>query len=536
MFVAKKKTPQKSRVTTPTSKIAKAEDNPLEEAMQGRPPAERVRSSVSRLTDRERMIYQSVQEAIRALGRSADAAFVRRLITDGVDRMLNGISLADFVQELRPMVDAITNEVTAAGGRHVSHMSAQIGGGMRFDYLDPRALQWANQRAGAFVSTLLEDQRNSLRQIISQGVADQLTVDQIAVNVRDVIGLHENWAEAVPKARAREFAKLVAQGMSSQVAAQRAEVFAGRYRDRLVRARAKTIARTEIMTAQNQGRWLSWAQMSEQGYIPKNAKKEWIAAPGFGPAPKLCEVCAQLDGKKAPWDQAFPGTDVMMPPLHPNCRCTAVIVPFDMEEVQQVISVTDEQYGIAGEYLDRVRQVEPEVTNELVATAKRMGGDMIGLDYRVKTRNSLARKMMSDVQESGGELSARQALAEINDALRYTIRLDNARYSDEVYRFLIDADTRGLLVKSKIRWSEGDSYRGVNAVLKHPKTGQMYELQFHTQGSLNLKDKNHPLYERHRRMRPDNPEKDSLNQQMIGNAESVELPDKIDRLSGLIFG
>lgn len=83
-------------------------------------------------------------------------------------------------------------------------------------------------------------------------------------------------------------------------------------------ARANVIARTESMTAANEGQRQGWDQAVEEGLLPADAKRVWIAT-DVGP----CPICEGLDGQEATlgdeYDDAAGGAG---PPAHPNCRCT----------------------------------------------------------------------------------------------------------------------------------------------------------------------------------------------------------------------
>ena len=78
------------------------------------------------------------------------------------------------------------------------------------------------------------------------------------------------------------------------------------------------------MTAANEGRFIAWQQAGDNGLVDlSTAYKEWIAEADS------CPDCADVDGLFAPVDEPFPDVDEMMPPAHPSCRCTAVLVPAD---------------------------------------------------------------------------------------------------------------------------------------------------------------------------------------------------------------
>jgi len=77
--------------------------------------------------------------------------------------------------------------------------------------------------------------------------------------------------------------------------------------------RLNAIARTETMRASNYGRYEAWKKSRVV------IGKEWVTA--FDD--RTCPECAASDGDQAPLEKPF-RNGVLMPPLHPNCRCTAV--------------------------------------------------------------------------------------------------------------------------------------------------------------------------------------------------------------------
>lgn len=70
----------------------------------------------------------------------------------------------------------------------------------------------------------------------------------------------------------------------------------------------------------------------------------------------------------------------------------------------------------------------------------------------------------------------------------------------------------------------GQPYVGINSTYLTPG-GDMFELQFHTSASFQMKDVvNHPLYELQRVLPRTDPTWDSLRQQMIQNSSTVPIP------------
>ena len=86
--------------------------------------------------------------------------------------------------------------------------------------------------------------------------------------------------------------------------------------------RARVIARTEIMRAQNLARDLAYEQNKD---LLENEETEWLVTPDD----RLCPWCMRREGKSdAEIEASDPGNDPWGnstdTPLHPNCRCTKV--------------------------------------------------------------------------------------------------------------------------------------------------------------------------------------------------------------------
>jgi SPP1 gp7 family putative phage head morphogenesis protein len=71
--------------------------------------------------------------------------------------------------------------------------------------------------------------------------------------------------------------------------------------------------------AANSGQREIWRQAREQGLIPDEQQRQWIAS---GDA-NTCPICAALDGTTVGVDEEFDEGD---PPIHPQCRCTTTLV------------------------------------------------------------------------------------------------------------------------------------------------------------------------------------------------------------------
>lgn len=62
----------------------------------------------------------------------------------------------------------------------------------------------------------------------------------------------------------------------------------------------------------------------------------------------------------------------------------------------------------------------------------------------------------------------------------------------------------------------------------------MFELQFHTPQSLEVKEANHKLYEEARLAETSKEMKKKLTNQMIENASSIGVPNEIERIKDVV--
>lgn len=348
---------------------------------------EPARRTTRALTAREQQIVRAFLDAAGALQGSVDSAVIRQLISAGVETSLGSLDTGGFVSALQPMVDSIQAEVQAGGTVGVRELPPSVRGSYRFDARDPRAVAWAQSRAGALIQQVTDEQRDILRGVLARSVENGWTVQQTQQDLRQVIGLHDRWATAVTNARQKELDRLIKSGMSPDRAEQTANGFADRYRQRLLNARARNIARTEIITASNQGRWLSWAQGVEGGYIAPTATKQWTTGPLVTRSPsriQVCPICAGLRGEEVPWDKPF-SNGVMMPPAHPSCRCTSVLVPLSIEQVRDRLrSGQPADSGFDAEAFRAEIAPEQERIRDLLKVGV-VGGDVAGENVDLAT-------------------------------------------------------------------------------------------------------------------------------------------------------
>lgn len=224
--------------------------------------------------------------------------------------------LSAWAEEAVPRIDAamrdMQQQVMSDAGRATMRQVSPVQA-WRYDAVNPRAVQYVQDHAGELIAQITETQRQAVRQAIGRVVGAEISVGQAAKHLRSVVGLTTRMEQAVWNLRAKTLA--------SGVPPRKADVTVARYRDRLIRERAETIARTETIRSLNAGRVEAWQQAIESGLLPASTEKKWVVA--FDD--RLCPICAPLSGERVPMGDPF-SVGVDYPPAHPRCRCSTSVV------------------------------------------------------------------------------------------------------------------------------------------------------------------------------------------------------------------
>lgn len=212
---------------------------------------------------------------------------------------------------------------------------------------------------------------------------------------------------------------------------------------------------------------------------------------------------------------------IEIPPLAPQPKIEKGRDPKALEAAKKVRKLAE--------------QMEPEVTKIMTTLAELLGGDLDQLDQRLKSTDSLARKIKDDAdKEHKGDIE--KAADSVSDSVRYTMTVDGSRYTDSVRKVIARFEAMGYEVRVKNFWEGGDPYQGIN--MKLTKNGVTVEFQMHTPESLQIKvDQLHDIYDVYREINTNEGQdldklerKEQLWQQMIGIASQIPNPDNYDEL------
>ena len=306
-----------------------------------------------------RTLYQSIQRATDKISLRQLESLLRNLDPEVLNRLLNAITIANQnkiqdsllnsidiggneaikqIQEIAPKLalPAFTpDKVKITNPRSMANMEftklpawaqskpPKVEFKMSFNKTNPNSLAFARRRAGELITSIDTLTRESIRRAIIDAFNEQLDYRATARRIKNVVGLHPRWADAVTKFEKDEFARLLKRGLKEEVARNQAMDRASRYSDSLKSKRATMIARTEIQIAQNEGRQEGWNQAAEQGYVDVESQKMWIIAQDE----RTCDICSELDGEVVGWNETFSSGHETPGRVHPNCRCTMVIIP-----------------------------------------------------------------------------------------------------------------------------------------------------------------------------------------------------------------
>jgi ppGpp synthetase/RelA/SpoT-type nucleotidyltranferase len=179
---------------------------------------------------------------------------------------------------------------------------------------------------------------------------------------------------------------------------------------------------------------------------------------------------------------------------------------------------------VAGLKVAEVQEKEPAISAAVRGAVRDAGGVLKRFDSRVKSEDSLYRKVQDIMVDD--ETDADDAIAEVPDALRYTAVVDENDYWATGSEIGAALERAGYKQVWKSRGWRRFGYKGRNDTFISPD-GLRFEVQIHTQASLDAAERAHVLYEEQRR--PTTPEhvKAQLDEEQNGIFASVPAPNDV---------
>lgn len=179
-------------------------------------------------------------------------------------------------------------------------------------------------------------------------------------------------------------------------------------------------------------------------------------------------------------------------------------------------------YNLANKIHKKASLKEPKITNDMRESARASKCKLYGLDHRLKTVESIARKNSTD------------GTNDIKDAVRYTAMADDSNFVKAYNSMKKELSKKGY---SEIRcrnyfnlYKQGKAkHKSVQSVFKD-KDGYLFEVQFQTPSSQNAKNKKVPLYEEARNPKTSDQRRKHLEIEMVKLAEKVNDPINVYRI------
>ncbi len=252
-------------------------------------------------------------EVLRDVGRAVRA--------DNPEEAVNALPVIEARDKMRESFERAYAEIIQEAGqaeanRHKwkfrfepveKRVEARFGGPVPINRF---SIRWILERAAELVREVTEKQQANVRKIVLRGFSQGLRGPAIRKQIEQEVGLLEREQNAVE----RRFQSALEMG----VPREKAERDRGRFAKSLLRKRGQRIARTETIEAQAQGRNDAWQLASEQGLIPPEITREWVAATA---SDRTCPICLDLDGQRAdlgePYFSNVLGRPIMHPAAHP---------------------------------------------------------------------------------------------------------------------------------------------------------------------------------------------------------------------------
>lgn len=186
--------------------------------------------------------------------------------------------------------------------------------------------------------------------------------------------------------------------------------------------------------------------------------------------------------------------------------------------------------------LQRIRADEPEITRMLITAASGSGARMPDelLAWRVKSPQSLARKIDKKTAGPAGDESAANIAGRLTDVVRYTAIVDrHEEIASRASAMVADLNRRGWqIVEAEQSYVAGNPYKGLHMLARTP-SGQVIELQVHSVASQAIKDRQHVDYETERDDSQPIAERAAAHARMVAAWAAAPPPPGLD---GLVLG
>jgi hypothetical protein len=302
--------------------------------------------------------------------------------------------------------------------------------GFGFNAKSREAQAVAKRYAAEQVSRINKETKIALKKMISESIRDGIPPREAAKQIREMVGVNRPQALAL---------KRYVRNLSPTLSTAAKEKAGIKLKNKMIRRRAITIARTEVIDSLTGGVELAWGQAQKQGLLGNNAKKEWMTTPVGS-----CRICQALDGQQVLLKKRFISSTVGeldRPTAHPNCRCGIAPVP-----------------GMGGAV------ASPPAVQATGAPASTMARMAVSADGDL-LKGSDARKAILKYAESDEALKQKKII----DAAKDRLKTERKELETALFRIKIDNKVLGGVYKddiSRLQWEAVQAKRAARKLGK----------------------------------------------------------------------
>lgn len=282
-----------------------------------------------------------------------------------LEELIANGGLNDLIDWQSRWAEVVNDTLAPMWGAAIAAASAKATRGLKvLSDSDELVQGWIKSHGGELITMLSEESRKAVMNIILRGQGLGLSPKQTAKELRPLIGLTTQQAEANVNYRQKVYQRYIDGGASHTVAAARADKAALKYAGKQHRYRAETIVLTENSFAYNRGAHMGVGQAIADGLMGR-CEMVWTTA-GTN---RVCSRCMALK------DTVVGHTDesgVTIPPLHPRCRCTIMYQEVGAARALKPKPKPTENYRLITPKLT-YKPVSEKRYNQLIIPLKKMG-------------------------------------------------------------------------------------------------------------------------------------------------------------------
>jgi hypothetical protein len=324
-------------------------------------------------------LTKAIMAYLDAMRGSVDLVALAEAIKSGsVDKVIGLLAGATAAAE-ESITNALQDAVWGGAGLAAGQINLQLSGAhFAFDRLNPRLIDWLKSYSFNLIRQINDGTKEAIREKLVAGMNQGDNPIKTAREVRGAIGLtrrqqlavsnyrkeletfHQrrsgggyNLGQPIDRVNGRQVFRPDEDGLPRDGITERRlrdfrydgqltravttgkplkpeqiDKMVAAYERKYLRHRSETIARTEALRATNYGVQDAWRQAIQTGKANETlVRRLWVIARDE----RRCEICSSIPGmnpkRGVQFGQPFATLKgpVMMPPIHPNCRCTISI-------------------------------------------------------------------------------------------------------------------------------------------------------------------------------------------------------------------